>query len=332
MKRIFIFRIIFGLFFLSVVFFYGIHDVNAQATDLTFYRITENVNYTKLDFSKINIEREGDMNFVSLPFTITVIPSEGELLWVSLIIPKGNNFLEVIYFDENDYGVGGAIGPYESNCYLIDDFFYIFDPYLSELIVPGSYKLRFYFSNISANDDVRISVGYSTQAVYNKIKGFYSNQSEISELLRQAKLYLAYQRPTDAFQMFKQAAEYGNAEAQLEIGKLYLNGKGVTQDYYQAAEWFKKAAEHGLPQAQWFLGECYCNGTGVTIDENQALIWYIKAAEQGSEWAYYLGNLYKEGNCITKDENQAVIWYKKAAVAGDINAKSLLDYLKISYP
>lgn len=41
------------------------------------------------------------------------------------------------------------------------------------------------------------------------------------------------------------AAERGNAEAQMHLGKMYFNGWGVPHDHAKAIEWHKKAAARG---------------------------------------------------------------------------------------
>jgi len=41
------------------------------------------------------------------------------------------------------------------------------------------------------------------------------------------------------------AAEKGNAEAQMHLGKMYYNGRGVPHDHEKAIYWHKKAAEQG---------------------------------------------------------------------------------------
>ena len=41
------------------------------------------------------------------------------------------------------------------------------------------------------------------------------------------------------------SAEQGDAEAQLRLGIMYSKGKGVPQDYKEAAKWFRKAADQG---------------------------------------------------------------------------------------
>ena len=42
--------------------------------------------------------------------------------------------------------------------------------------------------------------------------------------------------------------------AQVNLGALYASGKGVPQDYEQAAHWYHKAAEQGVGPAQYRLG------------------------------------------------------------------------------
>src|SRR5208283_6113852 len=55
----------------------------------------------------------------------------------------------------------------------------------------------------------------------------------------------------------------GQRSGGYELGKLYLLGSGVPQDYSQAARWFVKAAERDNPQAQNALGYMYGQGQGV---------------------------------------------------------------------
>ena len=67
-------------------------------------------------------------------------------------------------------------------------------------------------------------------------------------------------------EMYRKAAEQGDAEAQCNLGELYANGTGVPQDYAQAVAWYREAAEGGNAQAQYNLGQLYANGTGVPQD------------------------------------------------------------------
>jgi hypothetical protein len=46
------------------------------------------------------------------------------------------------------------------------------------------------------------------------------------------------------------AAAQGYAEAQYNMGVMYRDGEGVSQDYAEAAKWFRKAAEQGDANAE----------------------------------------------------------------------------------
>ena len=45
-------------------------------------------------------------------------------------------------------------------------------------------------------------------------------------------------------------AEQGDAEAQFNLGVMYANGEGVTQDDKEAVKWYRLAAEQGNAEAQ----------------------------------------------------------------------------------
>ena len=77
----------------------------------------------------------------------------------------------------------------------------------------------------------------------------------------------------------------GNAIAQCNLGWCYENGRGVSQDYSEAAKWFSKSAEQGYARAQNNLGSCYYNGHGVVKNRTEAEKWFKLAAAQGEEMA-----------------------------------------------
>jgi len=80
-------------------------------------------------------------------------------------------------------------------------------------------------------------------------------------------------------------AEQGNANAQNLVGEMYFLGKGVKQDYQEAAKWYRKAAEQGDANAQYNLGLLYENGQGVLKDDIMAYALFNLAAVQGCEEA-----------------------------------------------
>ena len=99
-----------------------------------------------------------------------------------------------------------------------------------------------------------------------------------------------------AFREFRALAEQGNASAQFNLGFMYDNGEGVSEDDRQAVFWYRKAAEQGDASAQYNLGLMYDNGEGVPEDDRLAAFWYRKAAKQGNASAQLnLGLMYTMG-------------------------------------
>ena len=125
-----------------------------------------------------------------------------------------------------------------------------------------------------------------------------------------------------------QQADQGNAEAQVNLGVMYTNGKGVAQDDRQAVAWYRKAADQGNAEAQYNLGVAYENGIGVPQDYRQAVAWYRKAADQGLAMAQLsLGMMYLNGRGVAQNYRQAVSWFQKAADQGDAGAQSNLGVM-----
>jgi len=87
------------------------------------------------------------------------------------------------------------------------------------------------------------------------------------------------------FDMPMKQAQSGSVEAQIKLGRAYLEGKGVPKNPSQAFVWYLKAAEQGDAGGQNYLGMMYENGLGVERDYQQALNWYKKAASQDSPTA-----------------------------------------------
>ena len=86
----------------------------------------------------------------------------------------------------------------------------------------------------------------------------------------------------ESVEQIRAKAEQADAAAQFNLGVMYYEGRGVWQDYNQAAAWYRKAAEQGHAKAQTNLGMMYEKGQGVPQDYNQAVAWYRKASEQGA--------------------------------------------------
>jgi localization factor PodJL len=166
-------------------------------------------------------------------------------------------------------------------------------------------------------------------------------------------------------QSLRIAAAKGDPSAQFDVAARFAEGKGVKQDFVQAAVWYQRAATQGLAAAQYRLAALYERGLGVAADAGRARIWYKRAAEQGNlkamhniavlsagkdstasdyetavKWfteaaehgvtdsQYNLAVLLESGLGISKDQSAAYRWYALAARGGDQEAVRRMDRLK----
>ena len=88
-----------------------------------------------------------------------------------------------------------------------------------------------------------------------------------------------------ALELYTEAGEKGDADAQAQVGYLYQYGCGVDPDYEKAMEWNNRAAQQGNAQGQAQIGWLYQQGLGVTQNLDEAGRWYTRAADQGNKWA-----------------------------------------------
>ena len=79
----------------------------------------------------------------------------------------------------------------------------------------------------------------------------------------------------------------GETTCHYDLGSLYEHGRGVPQDYAEAAKWYRLSAEGGYALAQHALARLYAAGEGVEQDFAEAAAWFRKAADQGYARAQY---------------------------------------------
>jgi TPR repeat protein len=86
------------------------------------------------------------------------------------------------------------------------------------------------------------------KAIINKVKEAYNNL---------ASLYMdglgVEKDETKAFELFAQAAELGDSEAQINVAVMYAWGEGVKHDKMKAYENLKKALKEGKSEASEYL-------------------------------------------------------------------------------
>ena len=138
--------------------------------------------------------------------------------------------------------------------------------------------------------------------------------NSVEERLKLAEKYYSDKAYAQAFPIFQEWAEQGNATAQNYLGYCYETGKGTTVLKTEAVHWYLEAAKQGNHIAQCNLGYCYQYGIGTTINHPEAFVWYRKSAAQGLSRAQsLLGICYENGIGTPVNLQEAFNWYKKAA-------------------
>ena len=137
---------------------------------------------------------------------------------------------------------------------------------------------------------------------------------------------------TQAFRLFRELSDQGNARATFYLSLLYARGFGVDPDPGRSLALLRKAAEGGEPMAQYNLGNRYNRKDSPDYDPARAAAWWKKAADQGLALAQHnLGSLYVLGEGVERDLDRARDWYRKAARNGsEKSAAALRDLERIA--
>ena len=152
-------------------------------------------------------------------------------------------------------------------------------------------------------------------------------------------------RVREGIRWLDRAADAGDAQssqAQLMLGRLFLNGTaGIAPDYAQSRAWLERAArslpetppssdaedhaeDHAAPagaQAAYSLASIYRNGYGVPRDPVAGMRWLTIAAAWGVPQAQFqLANVYRERG----DDAQTLLWLRRAAASENPEANLAL--------
>jgi TPR repeat protein len=120
-----------------------------------------------------------------------------------------------------------------------------------------------------------------------------------------------------AAELFRSAAQLGNAEAQYALATLYKEGRGVPKDLAEAARLLAAASLADNTDAQVEYAIALFNGTGVAKNEHLAAILLAKAARKGSPIAQNrLANILAAGRGANPNPVQAIKWHIIAKAGG----------------
>lgn len=88
----------------------------------------------------------------------------------------------------------------------------------------------------------------------------------------------------EAYCLMRPLADAGDADAQYNIGWMYLNGYGLRINDSLALEWWKKASVQGNADASFSIAMLYSLGEGeVPRNHDKAIDYYLLAAIDGQE-------------------------------------------------
>jgi TPR repeat protein len=110
-----------------------------------------------------------------------------------------------------------------------------------------------------------------------------------------------------AREMFSYAASYfGDAEAQYQLGRLYLEGNGTMRDPRQAARWLQLAASKGQCQAQALLGDMLFQGKLVPRQAARGLMLLTLGRDCAGAEASWVKPLYDNAFRRASDDERAM--------------------------
>jgi TPR repeat protein len=113
--------------------------------------------------------------------------------------------------------------------------------------------------------------------------------------------------PERAREMFSYAASYfGNADAQYDLARLYLNAGSSRDDYRYGARWLGLAAQKGQHQAQALLGQMLFNGEQLPRQAARGLMWLTLARDSATPDEIWIKESYNKAISKASDDDRAM--------------------------
>jgi len=126
----------------------------------------------------------------------------------------------------------------------------------------------------------------------------------------------------EAYHLFMEEAEIGNALAMHDLGRMHMDGLGVEMDTDVAQEWYTKAlnafieaeSSKNSPYLQYRIGKMYAAGLGTPQDYLEAADWFHMAVAKNHKYAQYsLAGLYYQGCGVEQSYETAFDLYRKSS-------------------
>lgn len=159
--------------------------------------------------------------------------------------------------------------------------------------------------------------------------------------------------PAGAADLYRRAANMGDAGSASSLGYMLMVGEGVPVNREEAKSYLRKAAEGGDTAAmcnlgvltsdpEWFaraselgslrgtknLAAAYAMGSGIGMDKVRAAELYRKAADMGDiDSMHVLASMMRNGDGIPVDKQGAADLYRRAADLGDPDSQYDLAFM-----
>ena len=150
-------------------------------------------------------------------------------------------------------------------------------------------------------------------------------EHETSDYQQGVEAYAAgdYQRAANIWLI---EAYEGSADAQFNLGVMYIEGRGMEQSRDEAIFWFTKAARSGHFEAQYNLGHLFLEEKEDPDKVRQGIDWWRQSAESGFAIAQFnYGRALYFGIGVDQDRGKARVWLEKAAAVGEQRARQFLQ-------
>ncbi|KAI9493994.1 hypothetical protein BDB00DRAFT_871753 [Zychaea mexicana] len=196
---------------------------------------------------------------------------------------------------------------------------------------PAEYMVGYYYQHGKAGLTKNIQAAYKWYSLAAE-QGYAKAQAAYGALLlEQLENNVDNDRPQkvpvqQALNFLHSAAEQNNAEALLQLGLLYEEGRHVHKSLHKAFDLYERfldSADNGRYGAtHYMMGVNYRHGSDdLKRSDELALKHFHLSAESGFAQAQrVLGNLYADGIGVEKDDSEAHRLFQKAAAQGDLLA------------
>ncbi|VDD82213.1 unnamed protein product [Mesocestoides corti] len=227
----------------------------------------------------------------------------------------GPTVVRINLLEEREQALGGGGGAALSNYFISDDIlsYYKFVADSNNVSAQVTLGQLYYNGQHGIDLDHKLALHYFKRAADS---GSHLAMAYLGEMY----LVGSPDVPKDeslALNYLQRAVIAGNPLALTSLGLAYLHGRaGLTPDPVKAMDLFVKAADQGWAEAQLQLGLLFMGTVGRTSDYKMALKYFTLASQQGNTLAFYnLGQMHATGmgvfrSCSTATEDVLLTYYE----------------------